>query len=256
MTIATLLLMVVRRKIGLSGRGLLSESVSAFQIGGIVRLIRRIMIWVGIFEGIGALLFMIRFIPDMGIVTGTYYAIFHSISAFCNAGFDLMGQFSPYTSLVPYQSDVLVNMTIMALIVIGGLGFVVWDDIIDHKLKVRHYKLHTKLVLLTTGFLIVGGTLLFYLMENSNTLYPLGTNKSILTSLFQSVSPRTAGFNSVDMETLGDGATVLTMLLMLIGASPGSTGGGIKTTTIMVIILATIAYIRNTDDTNIFNRRL
>lgn len=256
MTIATLLLMVVRRKIGLSGRGLLSESVSAFQIGGIVRLIRRIMIWVGIFEGIGALLLMIRFIPDMGIVTGTYYAIFHSISAFCNAGFDLMGRFSPYTSLVPYQSDVLVNMTIMALIVIGGLGFVVWDDIIDHKLKVRRYKLHTKLVLLTSGFLIVGGTLLFYLMENSNTLYTLGASKSLLTSLFQSVSPRTAGFNSVDMETLGDGATVLTMLLMLIGASPGSTGGGIKTTTIMVIILATIAYIRNTDDTNIFNRRL
>ncbi len=256
MTVATLFLMMARRKIGLAERGVLTESVSAFQIGGIVRLIRRIIICTAIVEGMGAILLAIRFCPQMGVATGVYYAVFHSISAFCNAGFDLMGRFAPYTSLIPYQSDVLVNLTIMTLIVIGGLGFVVWDDIMEHKLRYDRYKLHTKIVLLSTAFLIIGGAILFYTMEQGNVLAAMHPIDKLLASLFQSITPRTAGFNTVDTAALTEGGTVLTMLLMMIGASPGSTGGGIKTTTIMVILLATISYIRNTDDINIFHRRL
>lgn len=256
MTVASLILMIARRRIGLFERDVLTESVSAFQIGGIVRLIRRIIMCTAIFEGVGALLLAIRFCPQMGVTTGIYYAVFHSVSAFCNAGFDLMGQFAPYTSLVPYQSDVLVNLTIMMLIITGGLGFVVWDDIMEQKLHYVRYKLHTKIVLLSTAFLIIGGAILFYIMEKENTLLGMEPINRILASLFQSVSPRTAGFNTVDIASLTEGGTVLSMLLMMIGASPGSTGGGIKTTTIMVILLATISYVRNTNDINIFHRRL
>lgn len=256
MTVATLFLMMARRKIGLSERSVLTESVSAFYIGGIVRLIRRIILCVAIFEGVGAILLLIRFAPQMGAATGAYYAIFHSISAFCNAGFDLMGRFAPYTSLIPYQSDVLVNLTVMSLIVIGGLGFVVWDDMIEHRLQYARYRLHTKIVLLSTVFLIIGGAVLFYIMEKGNTLSAMSPTDKLLVSLFQSITPRTAGFNTVDTGALTEGGTVLSMLLMLIGASPGSTGGGIKTTTVMVIILATVSYIRNSDDINIFHRRL
>jgi len=256
MTIATFFFMMIRRKIGLAERGLLVETVSAFQIGGVVRLIKRVLIGTAIFEGIGAILLSIRFWPQMGAATGIYYAIFHSISAFCNAGFDLMGRFSPYISLVPYQSDALVNLVIMSLIVMGGLGFVVWNDMVEHKWHCRRYQLHTKIVLGTTFLLIAMGAVLFYIMEKDNTLAGMSPAGKLLASLFQSITPRTAGFNTVDMASLTEGGTVLTMLLMLIGASPGSTGGGIKTTTIAVILLATISYIRNTEDINIFHRRL
>lgn len=256
MTVATLFLMMARRKIGLKERGMLTESVSAFQIGGIVRLVKRVMICAALFEGVGAVLLTIRFSPHMGLATGIYNAIFHSISAFCNAGFDLMGRFAPYTSLMPYQSDILVNLTIMSLIVIGGLGFVVWDDIWEHKLRYARYRLHTKIVLLMTLVLIMGGAILFYMMEKDNTLAGLSPMGQIMASLFQSITPRTAGFNTVDTSALTESGMVLTMLLMMIGASPGSTGGGIKTTAVMTILLATVSYIRNSDDMNIFHRRL
>ena len=256
MTMATLFLMIARRRIGLAERGVLTESVNAFHIGGIVRLIRRIIICVAIFEGTGSILLFLRFSPQMGVATGAYYAIFHSISAFCNAGFDLMGRFAPYSSLIPYQSDALVNLTIVALIVIGGLGLVVWDDMMEHKFRYAQYKLHTKIVLLSTAVLIVVGALLFYITEKENTLAELQPIDQLLASLFQSITPRTAGFNTVDIGALTEAGTVLSMLLMMIGASPGSTGGGIKTTTVTVMLLATISYIRNSDDINIFHRRL
>lgn len=256
MTITTLFLMMARRKIGLAERGMLTESISAFQIGGIVRLIRRIAIGTAMFEGAGAVLLAFRFCPQMGFVTGVYYAIFHSISAFCNAGFDLMGCFAPYTSLIPYQNDALVNLTIAALIVIGGLGFVVWNDIMENRLHYRKYRIHTKIVLLATTALIIGGALLFYIMERDNTLVAMPPMSKFLASLFQSITPRTAGFNTVEVGELTESSVLLSMLLMLIGASPGSTGGGLKTTTVVVILLATVSYIRNTDDINIFHRRL
>ncbi len=256
MTVATLFFMVFRRKIGLAERGLLVETVNAFQLGGVVRLIRRVLIGTALIEGVGAILLAIRFIPQMGMKTGLYYAIFHAISAFCNAGFDLMGRYEPYTSLIPYQSDILVNLVIMSLIVIGGLGFVVWNDIAEHKGRYALYHLHSKIVLLVTFLLIITGAILFYIMEKDHTLAGIPPLGQLLASLFQSVTPRTAGFNSVDIGALSEGGIVLTMLLMLIGASPGSTGGGVKTTTVAVILLATLSYIRNEEDMNIFHRRL
>lgn len=256
MTVTTLFLMMVRRKIGLAERGVLTESISAFQIGGVVRLIRRVLIGTAIFEGTGALLLAIRFCPQMGAATGIYFAVFHAISAFCNAGFDLMGKFAPYTSLVPYQGDALVNLVIMGLIVIGGLGFVVWDDILEHRLHWPRYKLHTKLVLMATALLIAGGAALFYLLERENTLSGLPPKTQVLASLFQSVTPRTAGFNTVDMAALTEGGAFLLMLLMFVGASPGSTGGGVKTTTVAIILLALLSYVKGTEDMNAFRRRL
>ena len=256
MTMATLFLMMARRKIGLAERGLLTESVNAFQIGGIVRLIKRVILVAAICEATGALLLAIRFCPQMGLFTGIFYGIFHSVSAFCNAGFDLMGRFGPYVSLIPYHDDILVNLTVMSLIAVGGLGFVVWDDIIEQRLRLFKCKLHTKIVLLATAVLIVGGAILFYLMERGNTLAGMTPAGQILASLFQSVTPRTAGFNTVDMANLTEGGTVLTMLLLMVGGSPGSTAGGVKTTTLMVILLATISYIRNSESMNIFHRRL
>lgn len=202
------------------------------------------------------MLLFIRFAPQMGAATGAYYAIFHSISAFCNAGFDLMGSITPYTSLIPYRNDAIVNLTIMALIVIGGLGFVVWDDVIDNKLHFSRYRLHSKVVLVSSFALVIIGTGMFYLMEKNHSLAGMPVGEKLLASLFQSVAPRTAGFNTVDMGTLSEGGSVFTMLLMLIGASPGSTGGGLKTTTIVIILLSTVSYLKVSDDINVFGRRL
>lgn len=256
MTVATLFLMMAKRRIGLAERGVLAETVSAFHIGGIVRLIRRILLCVGIFELTGAILLYIRFAPQMGAVTGAYYAVFHAISAFCNAGFDLMGRFEPYTSLVPYRGDALVNLTVMTLIIVGGLGFVVWDDLIEHRLRLSRCRLHTKVVLVSTLILITLGAIMFYWLERDHSLALMNGGERLLASLFQSVTPRTAGFNTLDTAAMGEGGTVLSMLLMMIGASPGSTGGGMKTTTVVVIILSTVSYIRNSDDINLFHRRL
>ena len=256
MTVATLFLMMAGRRIGLAERGVLAETVSAYHIGGIVRLIRRILLWVGVFEMSGAALLFIRFAPRMGAATGAYYAVFHSISAFCNAGFDLMGSIAPFTSLTPYRNDLIVNLTVMALIVIGGLGFVVWDDVIENKLRFSRYRLHSKVVLVSSAALIVIGTGMFYLMESDHSLAGMAAGEKLLASLFQSVASRTAGFNTVDMGALSEGGSVFTMLLMLIGASPGSTGGGLKTTTIVIILLSTVSYLKSSDDINVFGRRL
>lgn len=256
MTVATLFLMMARRRIGLAERGVLAEAVSAFHIGGIVRLIRRILLWVGIFELAGAALLFIRFAPQLGMLTGAYYAVFHAVSAFCNAGFDLMGRFGPYHSLVSYRGDVLVNLTVMLLIVLGGLGFVVWDDVIEHKLRFSRYRLHTKVVLVSTAGLAALGAIMFYWLEKGHSLALMSGGERLLASLFQSITPRTAGFNTVDIAAMGEGGTALSMLLMMIGASPGSTGGGMKTTTVVVILLSALSYIRGSDDVNIFHRRL
>jgi len=256
MTVATLALMAARRKIGLAERRILSESVSAFQLGGVVRLVKRILICTLIFEGVGAVLLAIRFCPQFGFWTGAYYAVFHSVSAFCNAGFDLMGRYAPYASFVPYQTDVMVNLIMISLIIAGGLGFVVWDDIFEKRQRLHRYKLHTKIVLAVTAALIVAGTVLFFIAEYNSTLAGLNGGQKLLASLFQAVTPRTAGFNTVDTSAMSGGGTALTMILMVIGASPGSTGGGIKTTTLTVFILATVAYLRNSEDINAFGRRL
>lgn len=255
-TVGVFISIVLRRRIGLKERGLLKESVNTLQIGGVVRLAKKIIIGTCMFEGAGAILLAIRFIPQFGFLKGMFYGIFHSISAFCNAGFDLMGQKQPFQSFVGYYNDWLVNLVLMSLIVIGGIGFIVWDDISRNKLHIRRYMLHTKVVLMTTFILIFGGALLFYLLERNHLLAGMDTSGKILTSLFSSVTARTAGFNTTDTASLTGGSKLLTIILMFIGGSPGSTAGGIKTTTLVVLLLCVHSNIKQTYGVNIFGRRL
>ncbi len=256
MTVATMFSMFMGRRIGLMERGIMKESIGTWQVGGIVRILKHVLIGTAILEGAGAILLSIRFIPQMGWITGIYYGIFHSVSAFCNAGFDIMGRFGPYSSLVPYQSDVLVNVVIMTLIVVGGLGFVVWEDLYVKHFRFSRMSLHAKAVLTFTTFLIISGAALFFFLERDNALkgMPLGTR--ILASFFQSVTPRTAGFNTVSMSGLTGGGKLLITLLMAIGGSPGSTAGGLKTTTVLVLFLASFSFVRGRDDVNYMGRRL
>lgn len=255
-TIGMFFSVFLKRKIGLKERNLIQESVNTLQISGTVRLVKKIVGYTAIFEGVGALLLMIRFIPRFGWLKGIWYGIFHSISAFCNAGFDLMGQFEPYASLTMYYDDILINLVIMALIIIGGIGFIVWDDISKHKWHVKKYMLHTKIVLSMTAILILGGALCFYLFERNNLLLGMDAKGQVLSSIFGSVTPRTAGFNTTDTGAYTEATRMLTIVLMFIGGSPGSTAGGIKTTTMLVILLYIWSNLRNKRGLNIFGRRL
>ncbi len=254
-TISVGLAIAFRKKIGLRERDLLKESVNALEIGGIVKLARKIFMGTLFFEGVGAVLLSIRFIPEFGLGKGIYYGIFHSISAFCNAGFDLMGCKEPYSSLTAYAADPLVNLTVMALITIGGLGFVVWADLSVKKFHWKSYALHTKLVLSVTTFLIIAGAVLLFIFEQGNTLEGMGKGGQVLASLFGSVTARTAGFNTVDTGALREESKFLTTILMFIGGSPGSTAGGIKTTTAVVMAFYIFSNIRN-NGCNIFHRRI
>lgn len=255
-TVGVFVSIVLRRKIGLKQRGLMQESMSALKIGGIVKLAKKVIIGTLILEGGGAALLSIRFIPQFGILRGIFYGIFHSISAFCNAGFDLMGSQEPYSSFVSYYDDWLVNLVIMGLIIVGGIGFIVWDDVSTHKLAVRKYLLQTKVVLLATAVLVFGGALLFYLFEKDTLLSGMSVSGKILSSLFGSVTARTAGFNTTDVAAMSDGGKLLTIILMFIGGSPGSTAGGVKTTTIVVLFLYVLSNIKRTYGVNVFGRRL
>jgi trk system potassium uptake protein TrkH len=255
-TIGVFVAIILRRKIGLKTRDLMQESVNTLQIGGMVKLAKKIVIGTAFFEGTGALLLMIRFIPQLGVLRGIYYGIFHSVSAFCNGGFDLMGYQGEFSSLVNYYDDWLVNLVIMALIVIGGIGFIVWDDLSRNGLKWKKYMLHTKIVLISTFVLLFGSALLFWLFERDNLLVGMNVSGQILTSLFSSVTARTAGFNSVDTGSLTDASKLLTIILMFIGGSPGSTAGGVKTTTIAVMFLYLKSTIQRSYGVNAFGRRL
>lgn len=246
----------LRRKIGLKERNLIQESVNGLQLGGVVRLVKMIVPWTLLIEGCGALILTLRFVPEMGWKRALWNGIFHSVSAFCNGGFDLMGRYEEYSSLVRYQDDLVVNVVIMLLIVIGGIGFIVWDDIIRHKFHVKRYLLHTKIVLATTAVLIFGGALLFFLFERENVLDGLSTQGQALSSLFGSVTARTAGFNSTDTGAYTQATRMLMVVLMFIGGSPGSTAGGIKTTTMVVLILIVISNLRGKSELNIFGRCL
>ncbi len=255
-TIGVYLAVILKKKIGLAQREAVKESVSSIHSSGTVRMTKQIIKGTLLIEGTAALLFSFRFIPLLGWREGIYYSIFHAISGFCNAGFDLMGRWEPYSSLCLFQSDVLINGGIMALIVIGGLGFFVWEDILCHKWQFKKYALHTKMVVTITGLLIVGGAGLFYLLEQNTVLLGLSEEEKILASLFAAVTPRTAGFNTVDIAAMSPAGKLLTAVLMFIGGSPGSTAGGVKTTTVAVMFLSALAMIRSSHGTNIFGRRL
>lgn len=246
----------LKRKIGLAKRDLIQESVSAMRLAGVVKLVRNILLSTLMFEGVGAILLSIRFIPEFGWGKGIYFGIFHSISAFCNAGFDLMGQYGQYSSLVNWYDDIVVNVVIMALITIGGLGFIVWEDLYHNKWHFKKYSLHTKIVLITSTMLIFGGAILFGIFEHGNLMEGMSVKNTILTSLFASVTTRTAGFNTIDVGGMTQASKLLTGVLMFIGGSPGSTAGGIKTTTIVVMIFYIWSNIRNQSGCNILGRRI
>ena len=248
--------LLMGRKIGLRQRSVMMESVSAQRLSDVLTLLRYILGGTALIEGTGAVLLAFRFIPELGLARGIWYAVFHSVSAFCNAGFDLMGFREPYSSLTHYVYDPLVNLTAVALVLLGGLGFLVWRDVRENGLRLRRYSLHSKLMLTATLVLTLGGTALFWLAERDNLLSGMTPGQQALASLFQAVSPRTAGFNTVDLSKLTSGGGLLTIVLMFIGAGPGSTGGGVKVTTVVVCLLTLSAYIRGRREVGAFNRRL
>lgn len=256
MTVGVFFATLFRRKVGLWMRGTMQESVNALQLGGIVRLTKFIIRGTLLIEGTGAVLLTIRFCETMNFGKALFYGIFHSVSAFCNAGFDLMGEKAAYSSFTAYYNDWWVNLVLMALIILGGMGFFVWSDLKQNKWRFRKYRLHTKLVVLTTTILLAAGTLLLFVTEQGDTLKGMSLQEQILCSMFGSVTARTAGFNTVDTAALSDSGKLITMILMFIGGSPGSTAGGIKTTTFLVLIVYVIASLQQKKECNIFGRRL
>lgn len=256
MSIGISLLMFFRQKVGLNQRGLMQESISANELGGMVKLVKIIIAGTAIVEATGAILLMFRFVPLVGFWEGVFYSVFHSISAFCNAGFDLMGRFEPYSSLSMFYNDAYINIIMILLITIGGIGFMVWQDVLSKKKNYKKYRLHTKIVLSMTAAIFVVTTLLFLFFEWNQSMEGMTFKERLLSSMFSTVTARTAGFNTIDTASLSDAGKFLTVILMFIGGSPGSTAGGIKTTTILVIGLYLWSNIRNSSGVNIFGRRL
>lgn len=256
-TMAVAIFMFSGKRIGLKQRWVLQESISAPQVGGIVRQTRFILKTAFAIEGAGAAALAVRFCPELGLRQGLWYAVFHSISAFCNAGFDLMGVEAPFSSLTGYTGDLIVNLTIMLLIVVGGLGFLTWGDLFAHRLHFREYRLQSKLILVTTAALLLFGFLFFLLYEFRLPQWAgMSPKESVLAAIFQSVTPRTAGFNTVELSRISEPGQLLTILLMLTGGSPGSTAGGFKTTTLAVLLLSAAAVFRKRRGAQCFGRRV
>jgi trk system potassium uptake protein len=254
MTFATFFFFLLGKKISLKDRLLLQESLNNLSIEGIVRLVKRVLIFTAAIEIVGAIILSIRFSYDMSIGRAIYFGFFHSISNFNNAGFDLLGEFR---SLTPYVSDPTVTLTVCALITLGGIGFIVMNEVFEYR-DTRRLSVHTKVVLVTSFILTVGGAILIFLFEfgNSKTLQPLSSIGKVLGALFQSVTARTAGANSVSIPDLTQPTLFLTIFLMFIGASPGSTGGGIKTTTFATLLGTVWSQVKGKEDVVLFRRRI
>ena len=252
MSIATLFLLLLRQRLGLRQREVVVDSVSYDRLGGFVPFIRLVFLGTLLAEGLGAILLSIRFVPQLGWSRGIYYGVWHSISAFCNAGFDLMGQSAPFSSLTDFAADPVVNVTIMALIVIGGIGFMTWDDVKTNRLHLRRYRMQSKVVLSATAALIILPAIYFFFLEFDGA--PM--RERVWLALFQSVTPRTAGFNTADLTALSEDGLALTILLMLVGGSPGSTAGGMKTTTMALLLANAAAVFRRREHAHFFGRRV
>lgn len=244
------------KKIGLMQRSTMQEAIGAPQVGGIVKMTGFMLKGVLLIELTGAVMLAFRFCRDFGIGKGIWYAIFHSISAFCNAGFDLMGtQNGP--SLMRYVRDPLVNITTMLLILLGGIGFFTWQDVVQHKQYFHKYRLQTKIVLTVTLILVMVPAVYFFLLEFSGDSWSaLSIGDKVLASFFQSVTLRTAGFNTVDLTRISEPGQFIMVLCMLVGGASGSTAGGFKMTTLAVLVLASIAVFRQREDTQCFGRRI
>lgn len=240
------------RKIGLAQRSTMQESIAAPHVGGMVKLTRYILKVIFITEAIGAALMAPVFCKDFGIPKGIWYAVFHSVTAFCNAGFDLMGAKQPFSSLTSYSSSIVINVVIMLLIILGGIGFLTWNDVQTNGIHFKRYKMQTKVILVTSALLILLPAVFFFFIEFADM--PL--KDRILSSIFQSVTTRTAGYNTVDLTAISQSGIVIMSFLMIIGGSPGSTAGGFKTTTLAVLFAAAMSVYRKKESPDLFKRRL
>lgn len=258
MTVAILVMVLAKRKIGLSQRTIMQNSVSAPQLGGIVRMTKFIALGTLVFEAIGAVLLSFDFIPRFGPGKGIYFSIFHSVSAFCNAGFDLMGSTTgEYSSLTGLVDNWYVNVVIMLLIFIGGLGFFVWYDLKYRKFSFRKLNLQSKMVLSISSALVLVGALAIWILEQGHEMFAgMSVGDRILASLFQSVTARTAGFNTADLTVMTDAGIFVMICLMFIGGSTGSTAGGIKTTTFYVLCISIFATFGRKKNIEAFGRRM
>lgn len=272
MTFATIMLMLLNKKINFRERLIIQESLNHNSLDGIVRTVKRIVYSTLFVEFVGGLFLSIQFIYEYGFFKGIYLGMFHSISAFCNAGFDIIGE----NSLCPYVNNTLVNIVIIILIIISGLGFSVWFDIIkvikykkakktrkiDKEINYRkwffRFSLQTKIVIIVTSILILGGTILFFIFEydNPNTIGNLNLKGKLLASIFQAVAPRTAGFITVDLSQMNYASKFLYIILMFIGGSPGGTAGGVKTVTVSIIFFAILSVLKGRDNITVFKRKI
>lgn len=251
-TIAVSFALLSGRKISLMQRSVMQEAISAPKVGGIVRLTGFVLKGTFLVEFTAAFIMMPVFVKDFG-AKGIWMAIFHSISAFCNAGFDLMGtENAKYASLTSYISHPLINITIMLLIIIGGIGFLTWEDILKNKYRIKNYRMQTKVILTTSLLLILFPAFFFFFRDFAD----MPMQERIFSSLFQAVTPRTAGFNTADLTMMTKDGLGIVIVLMLVGGSPGSTAGGMKTTTLAVLIANTLACFRRKEDAQMFGRRI
>ncbi|MDO4476199.1 MAG: potassium transporter TrkG [Lachnospiraceae bacterium] len=251
-TVAAAVAILSGKKIGLIQRSTLQDAISAHHVGGVVKLVAFTLRITFLFEAVGAVLLSLRFVPMYGPAKGIWFGIFHSISAFCNAGFDLMGGSGAFSSLTNFAGDPLVNVVIMTLIVWGGLGFLTWEDLKTNRLNFRRYRMQTKTILTVTVLLILLPAIFFFFGE----LTGLPLRQRLLGALFQSVTTRTAGFNTLDLTRLSETGLMLMIILMMIGGSPGSTAGGMKTTTLAVLLSSAFAVFRRQEYGAMYKRRI
>lgn len=257
MSAASLVVFLLRKKVGLKQRLVMAQALSLTDMEGVVRLQKVVLLGSLAVQSAGALILFLRFLPEFGPLTALKWGVFHSISAFCNAGFDIFGVLNPGASLMEFNSDPVVLLTLGALVVIGGLGFLVWQEIVNVR-RFREFSVYTKLVLVMTGALLGLGMILFCILEwnNPGTLGSMGVGDKLLNGLFQSVTVRTAGFAAVDQAKLTDAGKAVSMVLMFVGGSSGSTAGGAKTVTMVVLVLFLAARARGRDTVSVFKRTI
>ncbi len=251
-TMSILVAMIWGKKVNIMQRSTMQESISAHKVGGILKLARFLIITSIIIELLGAVAFSFVFCKEFGFFKGIWMSLFHSVSAFCNAGFDLMGESEKFSSLTTYVYNPIVNITVMLLILIGGIGFLTWEDIRKNKWHIRHYRMQSKVIFCVTVILIIVPTLYFFFFEFNNL--PFG--KRLLVSVFQAITPRTAGFNTVDASQLSETGNSVVSILMLVGGAPGSTAGGMKITTVAVLFAAAASVFRKRESAHIMHRRV
>lgn len=256
MTVISLFTMAIKGKIGLYDNLVIMRSAGNSRLSDSRRLIKRIIGGTLLFEGVGTVILSLRFCFQFGFWRGLWFAIFHSVSAFCNAGFDLMGINKEFSSFTAYADDPVVLLTISLLILIGGLGFIVWSDILSNGIRFKRYQTHTRVVLWSTVVFVIAPALLFLTFEKDNLFEGAGFGQALLSAVFAAITPRTAGFTSLNLANMSDSSIALSMMLMFIGGNTGSTAGGIKLTTFVIIVFGVIAAYRNRTDIQIGKKRM